>query len=228
LSFSAVIRFLYHTPLSYLFPTSVRRLRSALSGCQSVLDLGCGPSSPLAYVDGINYSVGVEPYEPYVIRSREQKIHDEYVMKNISELDYPENSFDAVIFIGVLEHLEKEEGQQIIDKCISWAKKVVVITTPNGFIPQKALDGNPLQEHLSGWTVKEMRNRGFSVRGLCGLKVFRQEVESEDMGDDLLVTIRFRPKFFWFIVSTLSVPLTYFLPQLAFDLFATYTKRGSD
>jgi len=219
-----VIRFFYHSPLADVFPTSVRQLQKDLKGCESVLDLGCGPSSPLEYVDGIDYAVGVEAYEPYVVRSKEKNIHNEYVAKKIEDLEYEEDAFDAVILIGVLEHIERDSGAQVLQLCEKWAKKKIIVTTPNGFIAQKSLDGNPLQVHLSGWKVDDLRKLGYRVRGLCGFKFLRQEVDADGMGDDLLVTMRFRPRFLWFIISVLTVPISYVFPKLAFDLYCTKSK----
>jgi SAM-dependent methyltransferase len=214
-----IIKFMYHSPLSNIFPTSVKQLQKDLKDCRTVLDLGCGPSSPLEYVKDIDYSVGVEAHLPYIEKSRERGIHTEYVAKNIMELDYRSDSFDAVILIGVLEHIEHEEGLKVLALCEKWAKKKVIVTTPNGFIAQKSLDGNPLQVHLSGWNVDELRELNYTVRGMCGFKFLRQEVDSDGMGDDLLVTMRFRPRFLWFVFSVLTVPISYFLPKTSFDLY---------
>jgi hypothetical protein len=40
------------------------------------------------------------------------------------------------------------------------------------------------------------------------------------MGDDLFVSIKIRPRPFWFAVATLSQLLTYYYPPLAFELFS--------
>jgi SAM-dependent methyltransferase len=220
-----LIKYLYHSPLSLVFPTSVRRLKAELKDCATVLDLGCGPSSPLQYVENLDRSVGVEAYKAYVEQSKKNKIHDEYIEENINTLDFKAGEFDAIILIGVLEHIERDEGLKLIEKCKKWASKKIIVTTPNGFIEQKSLDGNPLQVHLSGWLVKELAALGFRIRGLCGLKWLRQEVDAEGMGDDLLVTMRFRPRLFWFVISTITVPLTYFFPRTAFDLFCVWRKH---
>jgi len=45
--------------ISRFLHTSVYCLQRELRGCDSVLDLGCGPSSPTQYC-GVLYSVGVE------------------------------------------------------------------------------------------------------------------------------------------------------------------------
>ena len=160
-----------------------------------------------------------------MLNNQKSKIHDEYIEEDINALDFKQGEFDAVILIGVLEHIEREAGLQLIENCKKWASKKIIVTTPNGFIEQKSLDGNPLQVHLSGWLVKELAALGFMTRGLCGLKWLRQEVDADGMGDDLLVTMRFRPRLFWFVISTITVPLTYFCPRIAFDLFCVWRQR---
>jgi len=218
---------LYNNPvLEKLIPTQVYCLRNALADCKTVLDIGCGPSSPLQACGPFERAVGVEAYTPYIEQSRAKGIHHEYVNKLIEELDFPPKSFDAVIMIEVIEHMPEELGMKILKKAEVWAKKKVIVTSPNGFVPQKSLDGNPLQVHLSGWSLRAMTNLGFDCRGLAGLKVLRQEVDSETMGHDITSSMKFRPRFFWFAVSALSQILTYRLPGLAFEIFSVKRVRS--
>lgn len=207
-------------PLERLFHTLGYCLQRELQDCESVLDLGCGPSSPLQRCRGVKYSVGVEPFRPYLEKSKKLGIHSEYLDKRIEDLSFPDDSFDAVIMIEVLEHLPRNVGLEALKKCQQWARKKVIISLPNGFVAQKELDNNPLQKHLSGWDYQTLRGLGFECRGLAGLKFLRQENQDETMGDNLMSSIRFRPKFFWFVVATLSQLITYHVPQLAFGLFS--------
>jgi ubiquinone/menaquinone biosynthesis C-methylase UbiE len=212
--------------LGKIFHTLDYCLQKELRDCETVLDLGCGPSSPLGRCKNIRYSVGVEAFGPYLQQSREKNIHTKYVNKKIEELDFPENSFDAVIMIEVLEHLSEEAGLAVLQKAEKWAGKKVIVSSPNGFIPQKEVDSNPLQKHLSGWDKKKMARLGFACKGLAGIKFLRQEVENDTMGDDLMTSIRFRPKYFWFMAATLSQILTYYVPSAAFELFSVKIKNG--
>lgn len=184
------------------------------------MDLGCGPSSPLQHCRNIKYSVGVETFIPYLEESKKRNIHSKYLNKDIKDLDFPENYFDAVIMIEVLEHLPEELGKETLKKAEGWAKKKIIVSSPNGFIPQKEVDNNPLQRHLSGWGYVKLKKMGFIIYGLAGLKFLRQEVQSENMGDDLMNSIRLFPKPFWFIVAALSQIIVYFLPTLAYCLFS--------
>jgi len=203
-----------------LFHTLIYCLEKELSDCKSVLDLGCGPSSPLKYCKNIMFSVGVEAFAPYLERSQKNKVHTKYINGKIENLEFPEKSFDAVIMIEVLEHLSQETGLKIIKKAEKWARKKIIVSTPNGFINQKEIDKNILQKHLSGWDYQKMKKLGFKIMGLAGLKVLRTEVQNETMGNDLTTSIKFKPKIFWFIVASLSQLLTYYFPSLAFELFS--------
>jgi SAM-dependent methyltransferase len=216
-----VIRRLYRSQLpARLFHTTLYCLQRELRDCESVLDLGCGPNSPVAACPGLKRTVGVEAFEPYLRTARERATHDELIGKKIQELDFPPRSFDAVVLIEVIEHLPEAEAYEVLKLAIGWARKKVIVTSPNGFVPQKAVDGNDLQVHLSGWELRKMKRLGFHSRGLAGLRFLRQEVHSDTMGDDLLTSIRWRPRPFWFVVATLSQLATYRLPAVAFGLFS--------
>jgi len=156
--------------LGKIFHTLDYCLQKELCDCESVLDLGCGPSSPLQHCKNVKYSVGVEAFGPYLEESKKKKIHSKYLDKKIEELDFLENSFDAVIMIEVLEHLPEKTGLEILRKVEKLARKKVIISTPNGFIAQKAVDNNPMQKHLSWLDCKKMKSLGFKCHGLAGLK----------------------------------------------------------
>ena len=219
---------IYHNKLfETIFPTHVYVLKQELKDWQSVLDLGCGPDSPLQYCTNVQHSVGVEAFQPYLEESKKKQIHSEYVSKKIRDLDFEENSFDAVIMLEVIEHLEEQEGLEVLKKLEKWARKKVIISTPNGFFPQKVVDNNPMQVHLSGWDIPKIKSLGFNrFKGLAGLKYLRAEIDHDTMGDDLFISIKYKPKFFWFIIATLSQILTYRLPNLAFGLFCVKMKEN--
>ena len=210
-----------------IVPTLDGELMKSLRGCNSLLDLGCGPKSSVRNIDWMSRRVGVEAFGPYVETAKLNGTHDEIWEMSVSDLALEENSFDAVTLIDVIEHMSREDALATIELAKFIARKKVIINSPNGFIPQEALDGNELQKHLSGWTLSDMKSLNFRVRGMAGLKVLRREVDNGSMGDDLLTTIRFRPRFLWFIVSALSQPLTFRIPRLAFSLYSVYDKESN-
>lgn len=206
--------------LSKVFPTLNFLLQRELKNCSSVLDLGCGPSSPISRCTNIKYSVGVEIHEPYFNCAVENKTHSKLIRGDISNMNFDENSFDATVLIDVLEHLDRQSAIEILDKAKKWSRKMVVVNTPNGFVEQPSLDNNPHQKHISGWGCSEMRDLNFKTFGLAGLKCLRKpKQETDSMDDDLTVSMRYKPKAFWFGVATLSQTFTYFFPKYAFELF---------
>lgn len=211
---------IYHSRFfSSIFRTTVFCLKKELRDCETVLDLGCGQSSPFKYCQNITRSVGVETFKPALEESKKRKVHSEYLEKKVEDVDFPEKSFDAVIMIEVLEHLPEDVGCAMLKKAEKWAKKKVIISTPNGFFPQLALEGNPFQKHLSGWNLETMKKLGFRCRGLSGFKWLRKEAPLGGAGDDFMASIRLRPRIFWFVIATFSQLATYPFPKHAFEIF---------
>ncbi len=209
--------------------TLVYELEKELKTCQTVLDIGCGPKSPTTLIcKKYNIkSTGIELHKPYLEKAQKNNTHDDFFHGTLQEFvkKNPDARFDAVIMIDVVEHLEKEEGAKLIQIAEGLSLKKTIINSPNGFVAQKALDGNPFQAHLSGWDLKDMKGMGYKSRGLAGLKCLRMEVESETMGNDLTASIKYKPKKLFFCISTLSQAFCYYFPSLAFSLFSMKLKE---
>ena len=206
--------------ISRLFHTSVYCLQQELNGCNFVLDLGYGSDSPIKYCN-VYQSVGVDAFPSSVKASKDKRIHSQYVLSEITNLNFRPASFDAVILIEVLEHLPKKKGDLLLEKAETWARKKVIVSSPNGYFPVPDVNGNPYFRHISGWDVEKMKGRGYKAHGMAGLKILRKENVSEKMEDEnaILSTIRFRPKLFWLIVSELAQIITYHFPEVAFEVF---------
>jgi len=213
-------KFYHNSIISRIFHTLVYCLKRELKDCDSVLDLGCGQDSPIKYCN-VSHSIGVEGFKPYFEETKRKKIHTKYLLGDITKVNFEPKSFDAVIMIDVLEHLEKEQGRKLLKKVEKWAKKKIIVSTPNGYLPQKSLDKNLLQNHLSGWNVEEMKSFKYKAYGMAGWKFLRRENISEKVSQegDIFATIRFRPKSFWLITSELTQAVVYYFPTLAFEVF---------
>lgn len=213
---------LYHNNiLEKIFHTTVYNLKRDLKDCKSVLDLGCGKDSPIQYCKSIEYTVGVEAFKPSLEASKSKKIHSEYINENILNVDFEENSFDAVIMIEVIEHLDKNDALNLIDKANKWARKKIIVTTPNGFLPQSEYDSNPLQNHLCGFSAIELKKLGFSAYGSAGPKILYNGQKNKR---NEIVWIR-KPAFFWTIIAGISRLFTYYLPNFAFELYGVKNKK---
>ncbi|MCL4200357.1 methyltransferase domain-containing protein [Patescibacteria group bacterium] len=186
-------------------------LRHYLRDSSSVLDVGSGTDSAIQYVP-VPYKEGIDVYRKSVLISKKKKIHHKYMVGDIRKLSsfYTPKSFDAAISIDVIEHLTQKEGIQLIKSMERIAKKTVVLLTPNGFYHQDELEGNPYQVHKSGWKSEDFRKLGFTVYGLRGLQMLRNDHAG----------IKYKPWIFWGVLSAISEVLFFMFPDVCFDLFA--------
>lgn len=187
-------------------------LEKELVDMKSVLDVGCGGNSPLSRIKKKFYSVGVDIFRPSIKKSKRVKIHDEYKLGNILKINafFKPKSFDAVIALDVIEHLEKKDGLKLLKDMESIAKKKVIVLTPYGFTKQNPYEDNPHQVHKSGWAISDFQKLGYKVYGMRGFRFIRGEY----------ATIKYKPWFFWGAVAVLSQFLAYFFPQWAYQLLA--------
>ena len=193
------VRLIY--PLQYLV------LRD-LSSMKSVLDLGCGSHSMVPILPSSINKTGVELFEASYQKAAASGRHHRYIREDLTKVQFGPKSFDAAVMLDVLEHLEKEDGSRLLQKMENWAKRRIVIFTPNGFHHQDCYDQNPLMEHKSGWTVEDFRTRGYRVYGVRGFKAWK-----DDHGHEATVeTLRDR-------LIDLTQIATYHFPETAFQLY---------
>lgn len=149
------------------------------AGCRAALDVGCGKSSVLSVFRPGLITVGVDAHAPAVAEAKAHRVHDQYLVANIleahpDELFAPINGkkFDLVTLYDVIEHVPKNLGYKLLEKCEELTSKLVLLQTPNGFLEQGPEFGNPFQRHLSGWFPHDFEGLGYTVRGAVGLKAF--------------------------------------------------------
>lgn len=155
---------------SYLpFYISGTILRSLGKDEQSILDVGCGWGESIKIIKFKKhkfYIVGGDIFRPYIIEAKRNKIHDECVLCDARKLPFKQNSFDTVLCMEMIEHLEKSEGMKLIGEIEKIARMRVIITTPVGFMQQDSGgDGNLYKLHKSGYYPVEFRKWGYNVRG---------------------------------------------------------------
>ncbi len=185
--------------------------REVVGTCQSLLDVGCGASSPIRHFAArLGYSVGVDAFEASLAASQAARIHHAYKRVDVLQIgrSFPSKSFDCVVALDLIEHLQKADGLELIAMMEGIARKKVIVFTPNGFLPQPPYDGNKFQEHLSGWEVAEMEALGFRVVGVNGWKPLRGPRAEP----------RWWPTPFWHVASFLTRPLTEGRPTHAFQI----------
>lgn len=194
-------------------------LEKDLLKLDTLLDVGCGYLSPIGYIRKTFKSEGIDIHKKTVALSKKNKNHDKYTVGDIRNLSkiYKPKSFDACIAIDVIEHFERKQAIKLIKDMENIAREKVIILTPNGFYEQHDYDGNPYQEHKSGWNKKQLEKLGYRVYGLRGLSILRDEHAG----------IKYKPWFFWGVISFLSEIIFYPFADLSFDLYAVKTLSAS-
>jgi hypothetical protein len=187
-----------------------KALGDALAQLESVADIGCGPASHVLAVNGPRLRILCDAYRANLTPNNDQGTFP--LLGDARALPLKDKSVDGITLLQIIEHLPKEEGVALLCAAERVARKVVVVTTPNGFVEQGKIDGNPYQEHHSGWSIEELRNRGYKVFGYEGLKAVRKRGTSQ---------LRW-PRFIWMMLGRfgLSAPILKRYPALAFQLFA--------
>lgn len=184
------------------------RLGREIEDCNSVLDLGCGWKIQPCLKS--KYSVGVDAYQASIDRAKDVGIHNKlYCIDILKAHDmFKPKSFDCVMALDVIEHFIKEDGRSLLKIMETLAVKKIIIFTNNGFLSQGEYDNNPLQTHLSGWDVEEMKAQGFKVMGINGFKgIMKEEFQ-----------IRLRPVRIWQVIRDLSNIIVYKQPKLAYQI----------
>ena len=170
---------------------------------KTLLDVACGPSWPMKLLRQkykFDLVVGVDLYEPYIENARKEKLHDEYVIHDVRDLPFPDNSFDTVIALQIVEHLEKDEAWKMVADMERIAKKQVIVATPIGEMYHPDEDGNELQLHHSHFFPQDFEEKGYRT-----VKYGRMSLLGEG---GLVHKIKFKPlRQLVFLLNLLATPL---------------------
>ena len=182
-------------------------------GSGNILDVGCGKHSSLAYtIDHSEFEVvGLDIFEPYLKEAKYKGVCPQVVVGDARSLPFKDKSFDVVTCIEVIEHLEKERGEQVLSELERVSKWLVVISTPIGKCRQHAYDQNPFQEHRSTWSVQDLEARGFKIRGK-GLKGMNGDRSNQ------LLPYFLQP--LQYIIEVIATLFSYFFPKIAASAIA--------
>lgn len=110
-----------------------------------------------------SFLVGIEIFKPYFEKIPTvcyKELHNE----DIRKFDYnslcSRTPIHVVIAIDVLEHLEKNDGFELIKKLESLIN-IIIISVPIIDYPQSVFMGNTWEEHKAQWKTKELEDLGY-------------------------------------------------------------------
>ncbi len=145
----------------------------------SLVDVGCGNGLSATLFKSVSggkisntYTVGLDIFLPYLrsLVSSKPRTFDDVVLGDIRRLPLRAGCADVVICTEVIEHLTRNEGEELLEALERLARRQVILTTPNFNLEQGAFDGNPHQTHKSWWNDAFFHRRGYKVCGAKALK----------------------------------------------------------
>jgi len=169
-------------------------------------------------------TVGIDSSCESIEKAKLGNVHDFYIVADILKdsldsilSDFAGRRFDIVTLYGVIEHLPKKNGYNLLERCEQLSSKYVLLQTPNGFVEQGPEFGNEYQRHLSGWFSHDFEGLGYKVYGTSGTKYLRGYASD--------------PKYDFKGCGTLDLILARLLgihnnPKYAFNLVAVKDVRG--
>ncbi len=184
-----------------------------ISDCETLLDVGCGNNSVVQFfIKKLEKTVGMDVFEEALKKSKEKSIHNEYIKGDVLDIDkfFKPKSFDCVISIDVVEHLDKRNALSAIKKMEKIARKHVIIQTTNGYLKQDIVEGNIYQIHRCGFEVDELRKLEYEVVGMDGPKFLRAGCAE----------IKWRPKILFSVLANILDPIYRYFPKKCFNLLA--------
>lgn len=159
------------------------------------------------------YLVGFDLHRPYVEFCKRRHVYDDIVLADAKHIPFRRKSFDVILASELVEHLEKKDGDKLLDEIDGLCREVAIVSTPNGFAPPGHLaDESPLELHKSGWGVSDFTRRHYKVRGI-GLKcswIFYRRGRRRSGYSFIFGFLRY-----------VFTPLAYIFPSISWILIAT-------
>lgn len=135
----------------------------------ALLDIGCGGGiwAFLIKADLPEFAktrtVGMDIDPARLAFCRYHRVYDDLVRADIRHLPFKDRSSRLTLACEILEHVPRESGEAFLKELDRVSDGDLIVSTPNGFLPTP--DSSEFHKHYAGWTTRDLRRRGFSVRG---------------------------------------------------------------
>src|SRR5687768_17446297 len=93
----------------------IRNLIESLPDDAHVLDAGCGAGVPIAQILNLRFKVtGVDFSEAQVELAKKNVPEGTFICADMTQLDFPENSFDGICSYYAIIHVPREEHEGLL------------------------------------------------------------------------------------------------------------------
>lgn len=106
------------------------------------------------YQEWLRQIDGIEIFENYIL-DHHRKIYDNVYLGNALDILHDLQSYDLIILIDVLEHLNEEDAKLLLSMCLA-KSKYIIISTPKDIGTQGVGYENIYETHLSQWTKRSL------------------------------------------------------------------------
>lgn len=105
---------------------------------------------------------GIEGYATYITPVHEYA-YNQILVGNAMDIlpALADRSYEFVMAVDILEHLTQADGAVFLGHCVRVASRAVLVSTPKEFVTQE-VPANPLENHRSVWTERELQIQGFT------------------------------------------------------------------
>ncbi|MFT5266604.1 MAG: ubiquinone/menaquinone biosynthesis C-methylase UbiE [Acidimicrobiales bacterium] len=147
----------------------------------TVLDLGAGVLDQFGRVaPDVQQYVAVDVFDPYLRALSGQAISTVKWDLCVTPFPFTSNSYDIVVMLDVLEHMDTSDGFKMIAEAERIASERIIIFTTEGYVKQDAHDAwglglNPHQEHRCGWNEETLKSMGYTrEKSLEGMIIIKE------------------------------------------------------
>ncbi len=179
-----------------------------------LLDVGCGRHSPISEVIRAQRfnAIGLDIFQPNITEAKTKGVYQDVLVGDARQLPFRSKEFDLVVFIEVLEHLDKKDGEKALAELERVSRETVLITTPIGESTHHDYYGNPYEEHKYIWSLEELRAKGFTIRG--------KGIRGITVGDRWWLSFPMFMRPLQYTVYIVGSLFSYFIPSIAASVVA--------
>ncbi|PSM40492.1 class I SAM-dependent methyltransferase [Streptomyces dioscori] len=174
------------------YPSWIASLNARLGKSSTVLDLGCGSGVPLVrdLVAAGHHLTGVDISEVQIQRAQKLVPQAEFIRADATSVDFPDESFDAVVSLYALIHIPLDEQLPLLGKIATWLRPGGWFLCSTGQDEWTGLDENWLNSGVAMWWshADADTNRGWITQ--AGLTVEQEEHIPEGDGGHALFWAR--------------------------------------